>query len=323
MPPWARQLDDEARGALVTSATEAPSAADVRAAVRPARPEPTTRRSTRCSSTRALRLLVYDHEAKTLETSLAEFATRKRKHGPGSAHARHARRRPAGARRPPAGAALGACDRALRRAAGRFRAATSSRARRSSDSIRRHLAVKVDVRELSHLEQLETLCEPGRDPSEWQLATTYLGLVPADVDPALPDGHPLAPRRGDSRACVRPPRHRPRRQRASACEALVHEHRLRAGAGRVHDLRAPRALRRRARARGLRHEPAARSRAAPHARADRRAARAGTCRRPAGGPVPLRRAPARGHRPVRGAAPARARLEGYFQRRCAPVSSLR
>jgi 8-oxo-dGTP diphosphatase len=54
------------------------------------------------------------------------------------------------------------------------------------DSIRRHLAVKVDVRELSHLEQLETLSEPDRHPSEWQLATAFLGLVPADVDPALP-----------------------------------------------------------------------------------------------------------------------------------------
>jgi ADP-ribose pyrophosphatase YjhB (NUDIX family) len=55
------------------------------------------------------------------------------------------------------------------------------------DSIRRHLAVKVDVRELSHLEQLETLSDPGRNPSEWQLATTYLGLAPSDVDPALPE----------------------------------------------------------------------------------------------------------------------------------------
>jgi ADP-ribose pyrophosphatase YjhB (NUDIX family) len=53
-------------------------------------------------------------------------------------------------------------------------------------SIRRHLAVKVDVRELSHLEQLETLSEPDRHPGEWQLATTYLGLVPSDVDPTLP-----------------------------------------------------------------------------------------------------------------------------------------
>ncbi len=61
-------------------------------------------------------------------------------------------------------------------------------------SIRRHLAVKVDVRELSHLEQLETLSDPQRDPGEWQLATAYLGLVPSDVDPALPDDtswHPV------------------------------------------------------------------------------------------------------------------------------------
>ena len=53
-------------------------------------------------------------------------------------------------------------------------------------SIRRHLAVKVDVRELSHLEQLETLSDPDHDPGEWQLATAYLGLVPSDVEPALP-----------------------------------------------------------------------------------------------------------------------------------------
>ncbi len=53
-------------------------------------------------------------------------------------------------------------------------------------SIRRHLAVKVDLRELSHLEQLETLSDPGRHPGEWQLATAYLGLIPSDVDPAVP-----------------------------------------------------------------------------------------------------------------------------------------
>jgi ADP-ribose pyrophosphatase YjhB (NUDIX family) len=53
-------------------------------------------------------------------------------------------------------------------------------------SIRGHLATKVDVQELSHLEQLETLSDPGRSPKEWQLATTYLGLVPGDLDPELP-----------------------------------------------------------------------------------------------------------------------------------------
>jgi ADP-ribose pyrophosphatase YjhB (NUDIX family) len=62
------------------------------------------------------------------------------------------------------------------------------------ESIRRHLAAKVDVRELSHLEQLETLSDPARHPGERQLATAYLGLVPAGVDPALPDDtawHPV------------------------------------------------------------------------------------------------------------------------------------
>jgi ADP-ribose pyrophosphatase YjhB (NUDIX family) len=54
-------------------------------------------------------------------------------------------------------------------------------------SIRRHLAGKVDVRELSHLEQLETLSHPQRHPKEWQLATAYLGIVPLGVDPALPE----------------------------------------------------------------------------------------------------------------------------------------
>jgi 8-oxo-dGTP diphosphatase len=54
-------------------------------------------------------------------------------------------------------------------------------------SIRRHLAGKVDVRELSHLEQLETRSDPERHPREWQLATAYLGIVPLGVDPALPE----------------------------------------------------------------------------------------------------------------------------------------
>jgi ADP-ribose pyrophosphatase YjhB (NUDIX family) len=61
-------------------------------------------------------------------------------------------------------------------------------------SIRRHLAAKVDVRELSHLEQLETCSNPDRFPLEWQLATAYLGLVPSDLDPVLPEDtqwHPV------------------------------------------------------------------------------------------------------------------------------------
>jgi ADP-ribose pyrophosphatase YjhB (NUDIX family) len=62
-------------------------------------------------------------------------------------------------------------------------------------SIRRHLAVKVDVREVAHLEQLETLSDPDRNPLEWELATAYLGLVPADLDPGVPEDtswHPVS-----------------------------------------------------------------------------------------------------------------------------------
>jgi ADP-ribose pyrophosphatase YjhB (NUDIX family) len=53
-------------------------------------------------------------------------------------------------------------------------------------SIQRHLAAKVDVRELSHLEQLETLSDPNRHPEQRLIATAYLGLVPAGIDPKIP-----------------------------------------------------------------------------------------------------------------------------------------
>ncbi|MQA83391.1 MAG: NUDIX domain-containing protein [Streptosporangiales bacterium] len=61
-------------------------------------------------------------------------------------------------------------------------------------SIRRQLAQKVDVRELAHLEQLETRGAPGRWPGRRVLATAYLGLVPAHLDPRVPDDtswHPV------------------------------------------------------------------------------------------------------------------------------------
>ena len=54
------------------------------------------------------------------------------------------------------------------------------------ESARRHLAEKVDVRDLSHLEQLETLSDPDRNPAGRELATAYLGLVPAGIDPQIP-----------------------------------------------------------------------------------------------------------------------------------------
>ena len=62
-------------------------------------------------------------------------------------------------------------------------------------SIRRHLAAKVDLAEVAHLEQVATYSEPGRNPVEWEIATAYLGLVPLGVDPSVPRGHVLASRR--------------------------------------------------------------------------------------------------------------------------------
>jgi ADP-ribose pyrophosphatase YjhB (NUDIX family) len=58
-------------------------------------------------------------------------------------------------------------------------------------SIRRHLAAKVDVRELSHLEQLETRA----DPRTGRVTTAYLGLIRAGLDPVVPADtrwHPVA-----------------------------------------------------------------------------------------------------------------------------------
>ena len=54
-------------------------------------------------------------------------------------------------------------------------------------SILRHLATKVDVRDVSHLEQLGTWSDPSRHPERWELATAYLGLVPMEVDPRIPE----------------------------------------------------------------------------------------------------------------------------------------
>jgi 8-oxo-dGTP diphosphatase len=54
------------------------------------------------------------------------------------------------------------------------------------DSITRHLATKVDVREVAHMEQLGTWSDPRRHPSEWQVVTAYLGLVATNLDPELP-----------------------------------------------------------------------------------------------------------------------------------------
>jgi ADP-ribose pyrophosphatase YjhB (NUDIX family) len=57
---------------------------------------------------------------------------------------------------------------------------------RLGTSLGRHLAAKVDVTGIAHLEQLETRSDPERDPRGRTLATAYLALVSADVEPRIP-----------------------------------------------------------------------------------------------------------------------------------------
>jgi ADP-ribose pyrophosphatase YjhB (NUDIX family) len=66
---------------------------------------------------------------------------------------------------------------------------------RLGTSLGRHLAAKVDVTDIAHLEQLETRSDPERDPRERELATAYLALVSTDVNPGVPDDtawHPVS-----------------------------------------------------------------------------------------------------------------------------------
>jgi ADP-ribose pyrophosphatase YjhB (NUDIX family) len=57
---------------------------------------------------------------------------------------------------------------------------------RLGTSVGRHLAAKVDLTNIAHLEQLETRSDPERDPRGRVLATAYLALVATDVEPDIP-----------------------------------------------------------------------------------------------------------------------------------------
>lgn len=66
---------------------------------------------------------------------------------------------------------------------------------RLGTSASRHLAAKVDLTVIAHLEQLETRSDPERDPRGRVLATAYLALVSADLEPCIPADtawHPAA-----------------------------------------------------------------------------------------------------------------------------------
>jgi ADP-ribose pyrophosphatase YjhB (NUDIX family) len=53
-------------------------------------------------------------------------------------------------------------------------------------SVRRQLAEKVDVRDVTHVEQIAVFSDPDRVPDVRRIATAFLGLVPSDADPAIP-----------------------------------------------------------------------------------------------------------------------------------------
>jgi ADP-ribose pyrophosphatase YjhB (NUDIX family) len=57
---------------------------------------------------------------------------------------------------------------------------------RLGTSASRHLAAKVDITTIAHMEQLETRSDPDRDPRQRVLATAYLALVATDAEPLVP-----------------------------------------------------------------------------------------------------------------------------------------
>ncbi len=173
------------------------------------------------------------------------------------------------------------------------------------ESILRHLAAKVDVREVAHLEQLGTWSDPSRHPEQWELATAYLGLVPLGIDPRVPVGHTLAAGGHAAGHRVRS-RRRSSSRDASGC----------AGSSRTRTS-ASRSPRRRSRSRsyatstqppsGTTSPRPTSSASCSAAARSRRPAGCGHTAPPAAGPAEVfrfRKKPPRGHRSVRGAAPA-------------------
>ncbi|HUZ41962.1 MAG TPA: NUDIX domain-containing protein [Acidimicrobiales bacterium] len=57
---------------------------------------------------------------------------------------------------------------------------------RLGSSLGRHMAAKVDLTDVAYLEQLETRSDVDRDPRERTIATAYVALVSANLNPSIP-----------------------------------------------------------------------------------------------------------------------------------------
>ena len=142
------------------------------------------------------------------------------------------RGRAPGARRPAAGAALGARARAVRRDSGRCRRATSPPARRSSSRSagtwpRRSTCASSPTSSSSRRAATPTATRcagSSRPPTSGSFPSTSTRPLPADTR--------WHPGRRPAAARLRPRADRARGTRAAPREALLHEHRLRARAGR-------------------------------------------------------------------------------------------
>ena len=154
-------------------------------------------------------------------------------------------------------------------------------------------------------------CGSWRTSSSWRPAATPAATRGAGRWPPPTSGWsrrtwtprcpttPPGTRRRPAGDRVRPRLDRRVGARPAAGQALVHQCRVRPRAADLHDRGAARHLRRRARLRGDRHQPAAGAAAPRGAGADGGDGAARAVRRAAGDALPVRVAGAGGHRPVR------------------------
>ena len=166
-------------------------------------------------------------------------------------------------------------------------------------SARRLLAEKVDLRKVAHLEQLSVFSDPQRVPGPRRIASTFLGLVPLSADPQLPPDtawHPVSklPEMSfDHGTVVRP------RAQSTCRETLVHQHRIRAGPGRVRDVDTARNLLRCPRLPGRCHQLATRAGASRRSDSHRQHRTVRQVGWTSTRPVPFHRLHLAGHRRIR------------------------